>query len=130
MLPLAFHVTYWNNLGWQYPFSFQAATDRQEGYVALRGDNGVYTPQMVVDGAQSFVGSRHGEAEAAIGRAESEQVTAAPLHLSRKGVELGVEVGHGAGQGTVLAQRRCAGAPGEAAGLLGQVKVLLLGHQG
>ena len=110
VLPLAFHVTYWNNLGWQDPYSFQAATDRQQAYAELRGDHQVYTPQMVVDGAQSFVGSRRGEAAVAIQRAASEQVTAAPLRISRRGGELTVEVGQGAGggagggagQGTVL----------------------------
>jgi hypothetical protein len=35
LLPLTFHVTYWNNLGWQDPFSFAGATERQRRYVAL-----------------------------------------------------------------------------------------------
>ncbi len=35
ILPLAFHVTYWNSLGWTDPFSLDAATRRQEGYVHL-----------------------------------------------------------------------------------------------
>jgi len=32
VLPLAFHVTYWDNLGWKDPFSLQAATQRQNQY--------------------------------------------------------------------------------------------------
>ena len=35
LLPLTFHVTYWNSLGWQDPFSFAAATERQRRYVSL-----------------------------------------------------------------------------------------------
>lgn len=103
VLPLAFHVTYWNNLGWQDPFSFQAATDRQNHLAGRRGDHSVYTPEMVVDGAQSVIGSHRGEVAAAIQRAEAGQVTAAPLRVSRgQGGTLLVEVGPGAGQGTVL----------------------------
>ncbi len=103
VLPLAFHVTYWNNLGWQDRYSFQAATDRQRYLASRRGDGSVYTPEMVVDGAQDLVGSHRGEAETAIERAKAEQVTAAPMRVSRgpDGVLL-VEVGRGNGQGTVL----------------------------
>ncbi|MFN5688028.1 DUF1223 domain-containing protein, partial [Bradyrhizobium sp.] len=32
VLPLAFHVTYWDRLGWKDPFSLAAATDRQARY--------------------------------------------------------------------------------------------------
>ncbi len=96
VLPLAFHVTYWNNLGWQDPFSFQAATDRQRYLAGRRGDDSVYTPEMVVDGTQDLVGSHRGEAEAAIERAKAEQVTAAPMRVSRgQDGALLVEVGRG-----------------------------------
>src|SRR5258708_39091649 len=42
IVPLAMHVTYWNDLGWEDPFSDEAFTARQQRY----GD--AYTPQMVV----------------------------------------------------------------------------------
>lgn len=103
VLPLAFHVTYWNRLGWADPFSFQAATERQEHHAARRGDGQVYTPEMVVDGGQSVVGSRRDEAEAAIRRAEAAQATAATMRAGRDASgALVVEVGPGAGAGTVL----------------------------
>jgi hypothetical protein len=102
VLPLAFHVTYWNNLGWRDPFSFPAATERQRTYAAKIGEQSVYTPQMVVDGTQSFVGSDRNEAEAAIRRAKAGQIMAAPLHLERRGEDLTIEVGTGAGAGAVL----------------------------
>jgi hypothetical protein len=102
VLPLSFHVTYWNNLGWRDPFSFPAATERQRAYAAKVGEESVYTPQMVVDGTQSFVGSNRNEAEAAIRRAKSAQITPVPLHFGRQGEALIIEVGAGAGQGAVL----------------------------
>jgi hypothetical protein len=53
---LSEHVTYWNHEGWSDPFSFEAMTDRQQNYVAHFGIDSSYTPQMVVDGAEQFVG--------------------------------------------------------------------------
>ncbi|MBK9252568.1 MAG: DUF1223 domain-containing protein [Proteobacteria bacterium] len=47
VLPLAFHVTYWNDLGWRDRFSFPEADARQ----TARGRS-VYTPQDI-NGAHS-----------------------------------------------------------------------------
>jgi hypothetical protein len=44
VLPLAFHVSYGNRLGWRDPYSLDAATDRQGRYAALLPRNPVYTP--------------------------------------------------------------------------------------
>ena len=54
---LSEHVTYWNHEGWSDPFSFEAMTERQQNYVTRFGIDSSYTPQMVVDGAEQFVGS-------------------------------------------------------------------------
>lgn len=51
------HVTYWNSLGWSDPFSSPIYTDRQNAYGARFGLDGVYTPQMVINGAEQIVGS-------------------------------------------------------------------------
>jgi hypothetical protein len=57
IIPLELHVDYWNQLGWVDPFSAPEFTARQEAYArAFRGD-GLYTPQLVVDGTASGVGS-------------------------------------------------------------------------
>lgn len=63
------HVTYWNRLGWTDPFSASAYTDRQERYVSRFQLDSPYTPQMVVNGQQQFVGSD----EAQLNRALSDQ---------------------------------------------------------
>jgi hypothetical protein len=69
IIPLAFHVDYWNNLGWRDPFSSADWTERQKSYARALSDNSVYTPEMIVDGRDSFVGSRSGRAQDAIGDA-------------------------------------------------------------
>jgi hypothetical protein len=51
------HVTYWNSLGWTDPFSSSIYTDRQNAYGVRLGLDSVYTPQMVVNGTEQFVGS-------------------------------------------------------------------------
>jgi hypothetical protein len=66
---LAFHVGYWDYLGWTDRFAAPAHVRRQQDYAA-RLDNGrVYTPQMVVSGAEAFVGSDEARARGAIDRA-------------------------------------------------------------
>ncbi|MGA8259785.1 MAG: DUF1223 domain-containing protein [Arenicellales bacterium] len=62
---LEFHVDYWNDLryggagSWTDPFSHEDYTRRQQRYEArgLEGNNGVYTPQAVVNGRTAVVGS-------------------------------------------------------------------------
>ncbi len=50
VLALAFHVDYWDDLGWRDPFSLPAARQRQLDYVRHFGNDWVYTPDMVIDG--------------------------------------------------------------------------------
>ena len=54
---LSEHVTYWNQLGWRDRFSSDVFTDRQNRYAERLHLDEVYTPQMVVNGREQFVGS-------------------------------------------------------------------------
>jgi hypothetical protein len=54
---LAFHVDYWNKLGWKDVFSKAAYTARQSQYASVFGLQSIYTPQIVVNGRHEFVGS-------------------------------------------------------------------------
>ena len=54
---LAMHVDYWDSLGWPDPFASPAMTSRQQDYARSFGVRGLYTPQMVVGGAEEFTGS-------------------------------------------------------------------------
>lgn len=69
IIPLALHVDYWNQLGWADPFSSHQFSERQGEYAAAFGQDGVYTPQMVVDGVKEFNGSNSSLAQEAIGKA-------------------------------------------------------------
>jgi len=51
------HVTYWNDLGWKDPYSLPVFTDRQSVYASRLSPEGPYTPQMVLNGRDQFVGS-------------------------------------------------------------------------
>ena len=71
VIVLSEHVDYWNHIGWKDPYSASFYSDRQNAYGSRFGLSGVYTPQMVVDGAAQFVGSDQVLGEAAIRKAEN-----------------------------------------------------------
>lgn len=58
VIPLAFHVDYWDRQGWRDPFSSSAWTQRQMTYVKQMKLSTAFTPQMVVGGQRQFTGSR------------------------------------------------------------------------
>jgi hypothetical protein len=101
VLPLAFHVTYWDRLGWKDPFSLEAATERQDVYGHRFGD-GSYTPEIVVDGASSHVGSDRREVGSAIDQAKRQSAAAASLSVTRDGGKLLIDIGAGTGNGRLL----------------------------
>ncbi|WP_233886923.1 DUF1223 domain-containing protein [Paraburkholderia flagellata] len=101
LLPLAFHVTYWNSLGWQDPYSLEAATQRQADYAARFGDS-PYTPEMVIDGQKGLVGSNRRAAEAAISFAQKADEAGVVVSGVRHGRTISVTVGRGTGHAQVL----------------------------
>ena len=75
VVALSFHVDYWNDLGWNDPYSLPAWTERQHQYANALGDRRVYTPQLVVGGATGMVGSDITQITLAVGK------TARPARL-------------------------------------------------
>jgi hypothetical protein len=57
IIPLGMHVTYWDQLGWRDPASLAMATERQQDYGRIFGEDRIYTPQAVVDGHEELIGS-------------------------------------------------------------------------
>jgi hypothetical protein len=74
------HVDYWDGQGWHDRFSSHQFTDRQNIYGTRFKVESVYTPQMVVDGTEQFVGNDVAKAKQAITHAA--QTTKIDLQLS------------------------------------------------
>ena len=63
VITLALHVDYWDSIGWKDEFSSALYSQRQNVYGQALKLGQVYTPQMIVDGAnavcrQQFIGSQ------------------------------------------------------------------------
>ena len=62
-------MDYWNRLGWVDPYSQKSFSHRQRRYAQVLKDRRVYTPEMVVNGKDGFVGSDHQRAKHRIAQA-------------------------------------------------------------
>lgn len=86
LIVLSEHVDYWDRLGWKDPFSSPQYSARQQEYASKFSRDGVYTPQLVVDGRFGFVGSDEREAVSAIQKAMREPKMAVAIsNISRDG---------------------------------------------
>ena len=74
------HVDYWNRLGWTDPFSSPDWTRRQERYSETFRRDGIYTPQLVVNGRAELVGSSERQARQEI--LEAGKISAATVRIS------------------------------------------------
>jgi hypothetical protein len=63
VIPLSFHVDYWNHLGWTDPFSQAEFSDRQRQYGRQFRLESIYTPQLIINGEFEMVGSNKSTAE-------------------------------------------------------------------
>ncbi|HME20322.1 MAG TPA: DUF1223 domain-containing protein [Acetobacteraceae bacterium] len=99
VIALAWHVDYWDHLGWRDKFASRTATTRQQAYARQLG-GGVFTPALVVDGTNVVVGSDRASVEAAIAAA-----AALPVAVTLSRAEDTVAVAIGAAPGPVHVQR-------------------------
>lgn len=76
VVPLSEHVTYWDHQGWKDPFGAQQFTARQQQYGQRFNLDSIYTPQIVIDGTNEYVGSDRGSIERAL-KGAARQVKAA-----------------------------------------------------
>lgn len=88
VLPLAYHVDYWDDLGWPDPFASPAWSERQREYAAALGDKSVYTPELVVAGRVGFVGSDALRAAKAIAAAPAQKKVRATATWTKSHVML------------------------------------------
>lgn len=60
IVALAYHVDYWDYIGWTDTFGTPDNSERQRAYAARWGSSRIYTPQMVINGETDVVASRQG----------------------------------------------------------------------
>lgn len=91
VLPLSFHVTYWDYLGFKDPYAMQESTSRQRNYAQISGHRNVFTPQVVVDGIYSAVGNDHEDFNNAIRLAKTTRPTV-PITISSDRYDVHVHI--------------------------------------
>ncbi|WP_198411750.1 DUF1223 domain-containing protein [Microvirga flavescens] len=97
MIALSFPVDYWDYLGWKDTLAQPAFTARQKAYALSRSDRQVFTPQMVVNGVKSCVGSDRAQIERSIQAATSRFGTlAVDVSTSEKNGIVTIEIGEAA----------------------------------
>ena len=117
-VPLAFHVDYWDRLGWRDPFAAKAWTARQYDYSARWKNGSVYTPGFVLDGREwrndgvpSAASDSPGTLKVSIVGGDAVSAAYAPavsdnkpleLHVARLGFDLNTNVKAGENRGRKL----------------------------
>jgi len=89
---LAYHVDYWDRLGWKDVFSSAEYSNRQMQYGRWLNVSPIYTPQVIINGKTQFVGSEAADIRHAI----SEQLSMKPvatltIQASREGERLNIK---------------------------------------
>ncbi|MBV8798532.1 MAG: DUF1223 domain-containing protein [Alphaproteobacteria bacterium] len=92
VLAMSLPVTYWDMLGWRDTLADEANTKRQKAYAKELGRGGVYTPQMIVDGANDVVGSREQSVQATIAARAGDMQTI-PVNLEANHQQVQISVG-------------------------------------
>ncbi|HYJ91310.1 MAG TPA: DUF1223 domain-containing protein [Pyrinomonadaceae bacterium] len=91
IIPLAFHVDYWDHLGWKDQFSSALFTRRQEVYVQRFGLDSSYTPEMVIDGDAEFIGNDTGRAVKVIAKAAASQKGSISASLDGDSISVSID---------------------------------------
>ena len=96
VLALSLHVDYWDYIGWEDTFATPAHTARQRGYAAAAGREMVYTPQIIVNGADHVVGTRFRDVTALIDkhRASDDDTVSVTLRREDGKVHLEARAAH------------------------------------
>ncbi|HHY49460.1 MAG TPA: DUF1223 domain-containing protein [Alphaproteobacteria bacterium] len=79
IVALAYHVDYWDYIGWPDTFGSKEHSDRQRDYAAAWGSSRIFTPQLIVNGREGVVASRKSEVGGAVAKAALEL----PVTLTR-----------------------------------------------
>ena len=103
VVALAYHVDYWNYLGWADTLASKDNTDRQYAYARMFGRNGVYTPQAVLNGREHINGADisgiRDHIAAMSGEGKGLEV---PVDVEVRNDELRIRVGPGDGKANIV----------------------------
>ncbi|ACY17908.1 protein of unknown function DUF1223 [Haliangium ochraceum DSM 14365] len=91
VIALAFHVDYWNDLGWEDPFSSSSWSQRQRLY-SHELPSRVYTPQLVIQGREHVIGSRRDAVLAAIETQAERPQPRLEIAIERSGDQLALHI--------------------------------------
>jgi len=81
VVALAYHIDYWDYLGWKDALASSENTNRQQAYAEVFGGS-VYTPQLVIDGSRHIVGSERDKVEAAVSKASGQKGHSVGVNIS------------------------------------------------
>jgi len=95
VVALAFHVDYWDYLGWKDTLARPEHTERQRDYSRMFGNRSVYTPQIVVNGSIDVKGSKPARVESALRRAQMGNSLPIDVDLSFTDDSLVIGIGGG-----------------------------------
>ena len=83
IVPFIWAVDYWDYLGWQDTMAIEGGVERQEDFNRSMEKNGVFTPQVIINGAVQTIGSREGDIRTLI--KEQTEADVAMLDVGLKG---------------------------------------------
>lgn len=87
VIALALHVDYWDYIGWTDSFADAAYTRRQQNYARVAGASSIYTPQMIIGGADHVIGTKPMDVATLI-QTHSARPTGTAISLQRSGNQL------------------------------------------
>jgi hypothetical protein len=93
VITMSVPIDYWDYLGWKDTLASPGDSARQRAYALVRGDQQVYTPQIVVNGASHVLGSDRAAIERVIAQTDrNSAIMSLPVLLSVGGGNLNVKI--------------------------------------
>ena len=92
LVVMSLAIDYWDYLGWKDTLALPGHANRQRAYAAVRGDQEVYTPQVVVNGVLRVIGNDKAALEAAVVQPHAPETLSIPITLSLSGTHLNVAI--------------------------------------
>lgn len=103
VVALAYHVDYWNYLGWSDTLGSKENTERQYAYAKSLGRSNVYTPQAVINGRDHTNGANLAGINARLDSLRKKgDGLVVPVSATLRGGELDISIGGGKGKAEVV----------------------------